>query len=167
MGRECCWLDYPRQGLLSLPASFSSFPVSPQCSTSFSPLYPPSFPAACSWPHRGLCPRVSVPPCASCPTWLQMAPVACSRCLPGVQRGRNRQLCGCSFSCLWLREEGQSNTSFYPESAVGQRSGSVEHIPAEEPYVMQVWCNSGTLCNPLNIVHPQRLQIPLCWDLLD
>lgn len=26
--------------------------------------------------------------------------------------------------------------------------------PAEEPYVVQVWCNSGTLYNPLNTVHP-------------
>lgn len=34
--------------------------------------------------------------------------------------------------------------------------------PAEEPYVMQAWYNLGTSRNPLNIVHPRRLQIPLC-----
>ena len=81
MGRERCWLYYPRLRLLSLPAFFCSFPVSPQCSASgfF------SFPSVPTFLSSGLLmtpkalPQGLSSPHASCPTWLRMVPSGVSQ----------------------------------------------------------------------------------------
>lgn len=166
MGRQCCWVYYPRLRLFSLPAFFCSFPVSPQCSASSFLSFPLCIHLPFQWPADG--PRALVSPCISSPTWLWMVPTGASQMAAWFAE-RQEQVIFMAAGSVVFMFEGTGPAKHFILSR--DRSRPTKWLsgthPAEEPYVMQAWYNLGTSRNPLNIVHPRRPQIPLCWDLSD